>query len=431
VATVLARRRRKIVLFEPSGYNQRRIGETLGPEVQALLASLGLGEHKALPLVPFCGVRSAWGGPELVERPSINHPLGEGWHVDRARFDEELARGAAEAGAHVHASCGRCSLKRTLQGFGVRSAKGQAASARYLVDASGRGAPASSAALSEGRWLQFDRLVALMGRIRLCELQVPAPELLLEAEEHGWWYSAPQPDGTLLVAFMTDSDLAPARGRIGLTERWETALARTTHTRERVGRGQLLGPIRPVRADSGLLLPDRGSQWRAVGDAAMAFDPLAGNGVARALRMAIAAAGEIDRVLDNADPCVWGVSADFAKYLDQRDRYYRVEGRWPSAPFWVRRRPPDWTQSALTLAPTATLFWDGRKRSPAELACVESLLPYRVITKILDLLRTPRSAADALLKLRDLAPIGDRRLLVALQLLVGCSTIVTAEAENC
>jgi flavin-dependent dehydrogenase len=277
--------------------------------------------------------------------------------------------------------------------------------------------------------MQFDRLVALVGRMCLSEPLVAEPELLLEAEENGWWYSAPQPDGTLLVAFTTDSDLAPARGRAGLTERWEAALARTTHTRARVGSAQLLGPIRPVRADSGLLLPDRGAQWRAVGDAAMACDPLAGNGVARALRTAIAAAEEIERQLDGEGPSVSGVPAAFAEYLDQRARYYRVEGRWPSAPFWVRRRPPDWTQAALSLEPTTKLSWDGKQPHLADLASVESLLPYRAITEVLKMLRTPRPASDVLLRLRDLAPIGDRRLLVALQLLAEQAQFATGTPE--
>jgi flavin-dependent dehydrogenase len=417
-ATALAQLQRTVVLFEPSGYDQPRAGETLSAEVRPLLAALGLGNRGVSTYLPFRGVRSAWGSPNLVGRDSIAHPLGDGWHVDRARFDEELARDAAAAGVSVRLRCGHCRVDRTSQGFALRPAEGEAAAGRFLIDASGRGAPASRAVLGESRWLQFDRLVALLGRMALPGSQTAEPELLVEAEQNGWWYSAPQPDGTLLVALMTDSDLPPARGRSGLTERWVSALACTTHTSARVEAGKLLGPVRPVRADSGFLLPDRGHRWRAIGDAAMGCDPLTGNGVVCALRSAISAAAEIHRALDAEEPFQADPPGAFAEYLDRRARYYLREGRWPSALFWARRRPPDWTRKALSLEPKATLRWDGTQSSPEELACVELLLPYRAIAKVLETLRTQRTAHEALEMLRDFAPLGDRRLLIALQLLV-------------
>jgi flavin-dependent dehydrogenase len=156
----------------------------------------------------------------------------------------------------------------------------------------------------------------------------------------------------------------------------------------------------------------------AIGDAAMACDPLAGNGVARALRSAIAAAAELDRALDGQKFVPSTVAGAFAEYLDRRSRYYWVENRWSSSLFWVRRQPPDWAYSPLTLAPTTTLHWDGARSSPLDLAAVEALLPHRVIAEVLELLRTPRPAHEAMQKLRNGAPLGDRRLLVALQLLV-------------
>jgi flavin-dependent dehydrogenase len=430
-ATALARLHRTVALFEPSSFDRPRAGETLGAEVQTLLTALGLDGTSAPAPVPFRAVRSAWGSPDLVERSLITHPLGDGWHVDRARFDDDVARKAAEAGVSVRLHCGRCEVARTPDGFAISPAAGEAASGQWLVDASGRGAPVSTA-LGEGRWMQFDRLVGLLGRMALPAGRTADPELLLEADEHGWWYSVPQPGGTLLVALMTDADLPVARGRAGLNERWSAALARTIHTRERAGGATLAGPIHTVRADSGLLLPDRGRGWRAVGDAAMAQDPLAGNGVARALRSAMAAA-EIDRTLDpveavlqvgRSDPDQVGRSDRFSNYLDQRAHYYATERRWPSSLFWMRRQPPDWTQAALTLDPETMLGWNGEPLSAEAFAVVESLLPRRAITELLESLRTARPAHDALQSLRSHAPLGDRRLLVALQLLVERALLV-------
>jgi flavin-dependent dehydrogenase len=421
-ATALRRLHRTVALFEPSSFDRLRAGETLGAEVQTLLTALGLNRTGAPASVPFRAVRSAWGAPDLVERSLITHPLGDGWHVDRARFDEYVVHEAAAAGVSVRLQCGRCEVKRTSDGFAVSPATGEGAVGRWLVDASGRGAPVSTA-LGESRWMQFDRLVGLPGRMALPAGRTADPELLLEADEHGWWYSAPQPDGTLLVALMTDADLPVARGQTGLTERWSAALANTVHTRDRAAGATLTAPVHAVRADSGLLLPDHGRGWHAVGDAAMSRDPLAGNGVAHALRSAIAAA-QIDRTLDGDESPVLNSAVRFSEYLDQRARYYLAETRWPSALFWIRRRPPDWARAAITLDPEAMLRWDGAERRAEDLAVVESLLPRRAITEVLEALRTPAPAHNALQILRSHAPLGDRRLLVALQSLVERASLV-------
>jgi flavin-dependent dehydrogenase len=170
---------------------------------------------------------------------------------------------------------------------------------------------------------------------------------------------------------------------------------------------------RIVRADSGRLLGDRAPGFRAVGDAAFASDPLAGNGVARALDSATSAAPEIDAALDGAPqpPAV----DPFADYLDRRAYYYGVETRFPGAIFWARRRPVDPRRVAITLAPTAICRRGAVAPSRDALASVEALLPPRAVSRLLDALAAPLAAHEAMRLLRAAAPIGDLRLLVGLQ----------------
>ena len=90
----------------------------------------------------------------------------------------------------------------------------------------------------------------------------------------------------------------------------------------------------------------------------------------------------------------------------------------PNAPFWARRRPNDFGAAPLKLAPTALL-----RRSPVSpsrmlLAPVEALIPPSAVTRLLAALAAPRPAHEAMQILRACAPLGDRRLLVGLQLLV-------------
>jgi flavin-dependent dehydrogenase len=413
-ATMLARRGRRVALFERSRFDEPRAGETFGGEVEPLLRTLGVWEaFEEMERLPFRSVRSAWGGPDVSERSSITNPFGEGIHVARAAFDALLARAAERAGASVRIGAGACAVERTRAGFRVRPARGEALEARFLVDASGRGAPASAGIFPGRRWLACDRMIALLGRF--LPPSPPEPDLVIESAEDGWWYSAPQPGGGIVVVFLTDPDLLPAPER----ERgWRAALARTIHTKVRVGEAALQGPVQVVRADTGRLLADRAPGFCAVGDAAMTVDPLAGNGVARSLRSGAEAAEAIERTLSGETPDDSRIAESFEAALERRARYYLLENRWAESPFWARRRPPDWRAEPITLAPTSLLRWSGTPPAPDALAKVEALLPRRAISSALDLLRTPQPAHVAMSALRGHALPGDRRLLVGLQLLV-------------
>jgi flavin-dependent dehydrogenase len=201
-------------------------------------------------------------------------------------------------------------------------------SSGLVVDAAGRGS--SVRRHLGGRAVAHDRLVALTGVV------APDPEMadrraLIEATEHGWWYSAVLPDASLVLAFHTDA--AP-----GLRGRWPALLAAAPHTAARVG-GRPVTGARHVAANSLRREPGAGVGWLAVGDAAAAHDPIAGLGVYWAMESGLAAA---DAILagDAAALAAYGdaTKTRFADYLVRRTTYYRAEGRWPDSPFWHARR---------------------------------------------------------------------------------------------
>lgn len=398
-------------MLERGSCDQLRVGETLGPEVGPLLRALGAWDDLCAVLshqVPFTEVSSAWGSPALSERPSVQHPLGEGWHVDRSLFDRALAAWAARTGVDVRFDAGSCTVAREGGGFLVRPRRGEAVWGQQLVDASGRGAPGSSAL---GRWLAHDRQVGLLGRFE----GPPGSGLLLEAVAEGFWYVGPQPDGTLIAALVTDADLVP-RDR----QHFLASLARTRHTARWLDGRSLLGEVHAFRSDSGRLLPDRGDGWCAVGDAAMATDPLGGNGVARAFQSALGVALALSEPWDGR-----AASRRFSDYMDLRATYYIMEGRWPDAPFWARRRPahPDgspleWRQVDLALPPETLLAWVGDPGPAAE-----AWLPPAALDALRKALAGPLPAQVALTRVREAAPIGDQRLLAGLQWLFAAGVL--------
>src|SRR5262249_26887625 len=150
----------------------------------------------------------------------------------------------------------------------------------------------------------------------------------------GWWYSAPLPDGRLVVAHMTDADLRP-RSASSADDSWENRLSRTTLTRARVGSQALIDKPKNVCAASRLRRPMYGADWLAAGDAAMAFDPLSGQGILKALvggmRAAEAVIGHFNgNPRSIAEYAEW-MTMQFSSYLKTRKLFYMKEQRWPDA----------------------------------------------------------------------------------------------------
>jgi flavin-dependent dehydrogenase len=96
-----------------------------------------------------------------------------------------------------------------------------------------------------------------------------------------------------------------------------------------------------VAANSSRLSRFGGKNWLAVGDAAVAFDPLSGQGVYRALESGVCAARTIQRLLLGDSTALQSYANEtiesFDRYLNMRDRFYDHEKRWQRTPFWHRR----------------------------------------------------------------------------------------------
>ena len=77
-----------------------RVGETVPPPIQPILAQLGLWERfrRAGHAASYRTV-AAWGGPALASNEFLLSAHQCGWRLDRARFDLMLAEAAEEGGA--------------------------------------------------------------------------------------------------------------------------------------------------------------------------------------------------------------------------------------------------------------------------------------------------------------------------------------------
>jgi len=340
MAMELARAGCATALFDRSNRSAERIGETLPPAANALLRDFGVWKpFEAQKHLASEGIVSVWNDA----RPQFNDfflsPQGQGWNLDRNRFDAMLLHESKNAGAVVYrnASVISCRRKHTQRWeLDLRSAAGTfKLRSRYLVDASGK--TGSRALAVSPKKIVMDRLIGVTGFFRCRDL---SRYTLVEAVEHGWFYSAGLPNGKFVAAYFTDADIY-AHGYKEDPNYWQMQLGKAVHTRDRLRNSSPIGPQRIVSAATSRRAQVAGDGWIAVGDAALSFDPLSSLGIYKALDSARRACDSIVRRLDgtHGDSSYENWSDEiFSRYLNLRRAFYRAETRWPQSAFWKRRR---------------------------------------------------------------------------------------------
>lgn len=335
-ALVLARKGLRVLLVDgtPSVATRLKVGESLPPGARPLLRDLGLlAAVEAGGQLRSSGTTSAWGSPAPTGVDFVLGPDGPGWHLDRDRFDRSLRDAAVAVGAELRTGAVARSPRRTSAGWQVRVGEGEEVEARALVDATGR--RASLARALGARRRRRDRLVGLVGVAAAGEEDRDA-RTLVEAVPEGWWYTALVPGRRRVVAFMSDVDLLPPG--IRTAGGYQEELARTEHVRPLV---EAVGDPQTEAANGSQLEPACGTGWIAVGDAALAFDPLSSQGILTALYGGMTGAEALAAFLDG-DADALGryrmrLDAIVAAYERNLLHAYGSEIRWPGNPFWARR----------------------------------------------------------------------------------------------
>jgi flavin-dependent dehydrogenase len=332
----------RVVMIESSQYDRPRLGESLPPIARPLLEHLGVFElFRAAGHKQTFGTAAAWGAPKLFESDFVFYARGDGWHVDRAAFDAMLANEAARRGVTRIAGVSVRDAEHSRVGWRVMLSSGETLAARFLVDATGSGSlvtRACGAAL-----IAIDHLVSF-GRFFESDDEAGDPRTIVEAFEDGWWYTASLPNARRFAACMTDADIA-RRLRLSDVDVWNAAAAAMPVIGSLLAHASSPGPLVARAAESRYIDPASGDDWLAVGDSASRFDPLASQGIVKALRSGIFASYAIGDLLTRSDTRGMTryrafVRAEFDSFAAARAKYYGEEARWPDREFWSRRRTP-------------------------------------------------------------------------------------------
>jgi flavin-dependent dehydrogenase len=317
-----------------------RAGETLPPGSLPLLRALELvspalkGGH-----IPSFGNASSWGSSELLDSDFIFNVHGIGHHLDRASFDASLRSVAAQAGVVIATSARVVGTDRLRLRMGHRE---ESLSCRWMVDATGRSATCArargAARQSEGALVAF--------HVQFAATRTGTDSdgrTVIEAAPDGWWYTMLLPAGGRTVAFLTDSDLVPPKALLA-NSHFMARIDGTRHVREIVRSNGYVaaGPVRGSPAASSRLEAFSGPDWLAVGDAALAFDPLSSQGIFNAVYTGMRAGQALNAALCGDREAVnrYGLHLEgiYQAYCRNLRGFYDLETRWPDRPFWQRRQ---------------------------------------------------------------------------------------------
>lgn len=175
---------------------------------------------------------------------------------------------------------------------------------------------------------------------------------LIEATESGWWYSSSLPHNRRIVVYHTDDDDPSAKlartpdGFLNLLHNQTQYISSiiTTYDYD-FPPGQKFP--RSTAANSSVLGPicDEGEHWCAVGDAAMAFDPLSSQGMITALNAGCFIGEELAKRIsmefEGAETGEKSSIPDYymaiaEKYEKEKKQYYRL-ARFEGG-FWAKRQ---------------------------------------------------------------------------------------------
>lgn len=267
--------------------------------------------------------------------------------LDRQRFDQALREDLQRAGVSVVEGRVREVVQRG--GHHVRLDDGQVLTADFLVEARGRQAP-----------LAADRLRGpeTVSLLNVWQGSPGAPASAVESLEDGWAWMARLEDGRCY--WQVTQDAAGLPGKAGLAAYCVTLRGRSALVAELFDDQALIPAPVHARSSTAILAGECvGQDWIRVGDAAMAVDPLSGNGIFQSLSSALQAPVVINTLLRRPERAELArqfhqqrVEQLFLRFARIGRDFYAQEQNRVGQPFWSRRQgwpdaqplheAPDW-----------------------------------------------------------------------------------------
>ncbi|HUT05323.1 MAG TPA: tryptophan 7-halogenase [Nitrosopumilaceae archaeon] len=341
--TLLNQTSLKVGILESTNYDNFRVGESVSPNFLSLLRYLKIDDGFSSEMqIPSHGIDTSWGSTQLRSRDFFFTGQGNGWNLDRKRFDKMLADEVKKRNGIIFASTKVVKQQRKKNRWNLLVKQENKTTTQiksnFVIDASGKNA--SFARSLGARWNVLDYLVAIASVYEISEPDEEQPYTLLESNPDGWWYSTLIPHNRRVVVFMTDSDIAK-EVEMHKLENWDNALKKTLHIKKTIKNAKMIKNPIIFPAYSQIIQKIDNSLWVPAGDAVASFDPLSSIGIGHAIVSGIESARiAFDTIKSNGTlgpRYLEKVYVNFQQYLKNRAYFYEIEKRWKDKPFWKRR----------------------------------------------------------------------------------------------
>ena len=311
----------------------RRFAALEGVSIRVLEALRGAGLQHALAQATLPSQRQvSWNGQQ--------HAQNIEYLLDRPDFDRGLREDLRLAGVDLIER--RVSSVQPLPiGHRVEIEGHDALIADFVVEARGRQAP------MPGKGLRGPETVSLLNRWQGAAGDTASA---VESLEDGWAWMARRADGQCYWQWTLDVASAQLPSKAQLLDYCRQRRQASALAREFFGAAPEVDLQLQARSSTAILCPQVcGERWIRVGDAAMAVDPLSGNGIFQSLSSALQAPAVINTLLRKPERAALAqrfhqqrVEQLFLRFARIGRDFYADEQRWREQPFWrARRQWPD------------------------------------------------------------------------------------------
>lgn len=258
--------------------------------------------------------------------------------INRSELDRGIGRDLQAAGVHlIHGRAGKIAADSDGFSVEIKDADAGPVHADFLVEARGRSAPAAG--------LERLRGSETVSLLQYWQGEPCKPQSAAESFQDGWAWMAAWSDGTRYLQLTFDVATADLPDKAQLIDHCNAILRTLPSAQPFIADAEPTGIIHARTSTPILCREAVGDNWIRVGDAAMAVDPLSGNGIFQALSSALQAPAVINTLLQHPGRAALAkqfyqqrVDHLFYRFARIGRDFYASEERWRDNPFWVTRR---------------------------------------------------------------------------------------------
>lgn len=333
-----------IILDRKSKTKPLELAETLPPSAMPLLHKIGLLElFTKHSIRKTYGYHSLWGSDRLTTHNFYFHnPYKYGLKIDKCAIIKNLEQTTKTT---ILAYDNQLHLNRITDGFEIKyqtNTGNKKISTRLIVDATGR----SRAVLKKLNIdsVRYDDTLAFTCHLPKKKHPKLKHDVFVESFNDGWGLVSGNGECQNVVSIFTNSK-SSIYSKVSAYKHWKEILSNTQYLNHFLSDeltynvvGKLSNSSKPTQV--------AGPNWLAIGDAALAFDPLSSHGVSNAIFTALSAAESSQRYFETNNKeekentiRTYDESIDtiFQSYLSSKDSLYTNERRWPNSSYWLHQ----------------------------------------------------------------------------------------------